>query len=43
MPHGCKTKFVEVLTSHTIGLKRNMNSLKGRLIQSETLSALWIE
>src|SRR3712207_8696234 len=26
MPHGLSTKFVEALTSHTIGLKRNMNS-----------------
>src|SRR3712207_5911798 len=43
MPQGRNTKFVEALTSHTSGLKRNMNRLKGRLIQSEVPSALWME
>src|SRR3712207_4123422 len=43
MPHGLSTKFVEALTSHTSGLKRTMNTLSGRLIQSEVLSALWME
>jgi hypothetical protein len=43
MPQGLKTKFVEALTSQTRGLKRNMKNLKGRLIQSETPSAFWIE
>ena len=43
MPHGLKTKLVDAFTTQTTGLKRSLNRFRGRLIQSDTLSARWME
>ena len=43
MPHGLKTKLVDAFTTQTTGLKRSLKRFKGRLIQSDTLSARWME
>ena len=43
MPQGRRIKFVEALTTHTTGLSTSLNRFSGRLIESETRSAFWIE
>jgi hypothetical protein len=43
MPQGRRTKLVDALTTQTTGFKGSLNRFRGRLIQSDTLSAFWME